>query len=354
MAIFNEKIYRKTDVQLKEYLNSYLKSNGYGKGTRKIEKEYLFARGTHPVLLVAHLDTVHKELPKVICYSNDGDYVMSPQGIGGDDRNGVCLILEILKTYHCSVLFTMGEECGGIGAEAFANSSIPETLDVQYIVEFDRRGTEDCVFYDLDNPEFEKFVESYGFATNYGSYSDICEVAPAVGVAAVNLSSGYFNEHNKHESVSINAMQSIYDRAVKMIADVSQKFAWKEQVRTYSKSSWLKYYPNYRKYGEHDYYSEKITSTEPDIYDDYSYYYGNTIEEVLATPLLDYYIYNPSGYPVGEFPDLYISQFGIIYFIDNYGLAVKLPKDYRVVNVDDVYLAPQFDEELCEVIYVAK
>lgn len=49
MSIFKEEIYRMKDTQLKDYLNIYLKNHGYGKkGTRKIEKNYLFAQGTHP------------------------------------------------------------------------------------------------------------------------------------------------------------------------------------------------------------------------------------------------------------------------------------------------------------------
>ena len=50
---------------------------------------FILVRGTAPVLLVAHLDTVHTEPVKQICASDDGNILMSPQGIGGDDRCGV-------------------------------------------------------------------------------------------------------------------------------------------------------------------------------------------------------------------------------------------------------------------------
>lgn len=325
MSIFKEEIYRMKDTQLKDYLNVYLKNHGYGKkGTRKIEKNYLFAQGTHPILLVAHLDTVHRDLPQTICYSPDGDYVMSPQGIGGDDRNGVCIILEILKTYHCSVLFTMGEETGGIGAEDFVRSNIPQTLDVAYIVEFDRKGTNDCVFYNLDNPDFEQFVENYGFETDIGSYSDICDIAPAVGAAAVNISSGYFDAHTKYETVSIKAMQKICDQVIPMLADVSQKFKWRE-----------------KKYQILDYY-----------YNQFAQKNTGDIHTILATPLYDYYICDQNGEVVSYTDELYISKYGEIYYIDNYGYADKLPTDFFVINPDDFFTKPEFDEMYCEEIYV--
>jgi putative aminopeptidase FrvX len=68
---------------------------------------------------------------------------MSPYGIGGDDRAGVYMIMQILKAARCHVLFCEDEETGGNGAREFTKSSIhPE---IHYIVELDRRDTNDAV-----------------------------------------------------------------------------------------------------------------------------------------------------------------------------------------------------------------
>ena len=48
---------------------------------------FVFAKGTVPILLVAHMDTVHKELPRILALNNGK--ISSPQGIGGDDRCGI-------------------------------------------------------------------------------------------------------------------------------------------------------------------------------------------------------------------------------------------------------------------------
>ena len=102
-----------------------------------------------PVLLVAHLDTVHEKPVQVICKSADGNILMSPQGIGGSDR---CDVFALLKAYHAAkvkpyLLFTCDEEVGGLGAKSFClahkQKQLPKELDeFKIIIEIDRRGTE--------------------------------------------------------------------------------------------------------------------------------------------------------------------------------------------------------------------
>lgn len=249
------------------------------------EDGFVYAKGTYPVLLVAHMDTVHKETVKKIKYL--GSIISSPQGIGGDDRCGVYIILELIKHFKCSVLFTEDEEIGCVGAGKFAKSDYPKQCDVKYIVEFDRRGSHDAVFYSCDNKEFESFVESTGyFKTSWGTYSDICDVAPAIGVAAVNLSSGYHNEHTKTETINLLEVKRIIEEAkLLLIKDVEKPFEYVEGKRG------------------------SIFYDYDDYYDDY--YYGNRFSE-------DYTSYN---YPEGRFlcsKDERKKQIYHIYFENTY------------------------------------
>ena len=101
---------------------------------------YVYAQGTFPVLLVAHLDTVHEHLPKTIMFNKQNGSLSSPQGIGGDDRCGVYMVLEVIKKYNCSVLFCEDEESGGIGATKFTKTKLAKNLGFNYIIEFDRQG----------------------------------------------------------------------------------------------------------------------------------------------------------------------------------------------------------------------
>ena len=71
-------------------------------------------------MLVAHLDTVHSQRVHDICKSDDGNILMSPQGIGGDDRCGVFALCNIFQSAQIKpwLLFCCNEEVGGVGARA--------------------------------------------------------------------------------------------------------------------------------------------------------------------------------------------------------------------------------------------
>ena len=97
-----KKIIQMDQATLKEYLDLYLQEEGYWTVNKK---GFLYAEGNIPVLLVAHLDTVHNEKAEIICFSEDMRYVMSPQGIGGDDRCGVYMILQLIRDFKCHILF---------------------------------------------------------------------------------------------------------------------------------------------------------------------------------------------------------------------------------------------------------
>lgn len=234
-----EKLCRMTQKGLKQYVRSIL--------TSKYDKVvtgdgYVYAQGTFPVLLVAHMDTVHKKLPNVIMYDDKFEIVSSPNGIGGDDRCGVYMILEVIKKFKCSVLFCEDEEIGMVGAEKFTKSLISKTVDVNYIIEFDRMGEKDAVFYDCDNPDFEEFITKDFYETSFGSFSDISTLAPYLGCAAVNLSCGYYKAHTVDEYVIIPQMEKSIEEACKILARTTEadKFEYIEATYVYNYSEYYK------------------------------------------------------------------------------------------------------------------
>ena len=268
-----EEIVMKSQPQLKKALISELTRMGYRTTTKK---GFIYAAGNLPVLLVAHLDTVHRKRVKTICYSPDGKIIMSPQGIGGDDRAGVYMIMNIIKDYPCHVLFCEDEEQGGIGAGAFIKSKI--TPEVNYIVELDRRGNNDAVFYDCDNPDFTEFVTGFGFAEDFGSFSDISIIAPELGIAAVNISAGYYNEHSPHEYVDMEEIENNIKRVGKMIATPSPTFEYMEDTR-------------FRRFNMFDHYSESLQALRDNA-------------EVLGISGDDVELLFTYGYDIEEIEDL--------------------------------------------------
>lgn len=84
-------ILKKTQDELIDYVCKELKANRYKKIKRT--KDYVYAKGNIPVLLVAHLDIVHREAPNLILHDTKNQMLWSPTGIGGDDRcRSICNI----------------------------------------------------------------------------------------------------------------------------------------------------------------------------------------------------------------------------------------------------------------------
>lgn len=201
------------------------------KGTAISSKgDYILVPGEAPIMLIAHLDTVHKDCVKQICKTQNGNILMSPQGIGGDDR---CGVFALVKAHNAAkkkpwLLFTCDEEAGGIGANTFCThhgeGKLPKGLDdLKMLVEIDRKGEKDAVYYDCANDAFEKYITSKGFETQWGSFSDISVIAPELGTAAVNLSSGYYNAHTFHEYINRNHLNVTIKKVGTMIADAAQE-----------------------------------------------------------------------------------------------------------------------------------
>ena len=191
--------------------------------------KFLLVKGEAPVLIVSHLDTVHKEPVQTICTSQKGNILMSPQGIGGDDRCGVYALVNAHDASEKKpwLLFTCDEEIGCIGARAFAEEyekgHLPNELtDVKLIIEIDRRGSMDAVYYDCGNEDFEDYISSKGFKTEIGSFSDISIIAPVMGVAGVNLSSGYYNAHTLHEYINRRQIDSTMHKVIEIIDDAAK------------------------------------------------------------------------------------------------------------------------------------
>lgn len=210
-----------TEKQVRKLINKELVANGY---TPILGSEFIYAEGTIPVLLVAHYDTVLETQPRFI---NCKDGVLSAKkGLGADDRAGVYALLELSKKHHCHLLFTGGEEVGCIGARAFTKSGIKP--EVNYVIELDRRGTNDAIYYDGESEEFTAFIDSFGWKTAHGSCTDICTLCPYLDVMGVNLSIGYENEHRSTETLDTAVMNKNIARVAKMFD--GKRFEWHESV----------------------------------------------------------------------------------------------------------------------------
>lgn len=205
-------------------------------------KDYVLAVGDIPIGLVAHLDTVFKVLPENIYYDRVKNVMWSPDGLGADDRAGVYSIMQLIKGgLRPTVILTTDEELGCIGASCLVEDFKDAPTELKYIIELDRRGSNDCVFYDCDNPAFDDYVETFGFVTNFGSFSDISIICPAWKVAGVNLSIGYYDEHSISETLHIGQMYDTIRKVKRMLEDATNAKSF-EYIARFAYGKWFKKY----------------------------------------------------------------------------------------------------------------
>lgn len=206
-----------TQSQLKASLVLYLKNN-YPEVV--VKEKYIYAEGAIPIALVAHLDTVHVQLPYQIYFDSDRNVMWSPQGLGADDRAGVAAIISIIESgYLPSVIFTLDEEKTADGAVGLSKIEMPFSK-LLMVIELDRQGKNDSVFYNCDNPVFEDYINQFGFKSALGSFTDIKLFAPAWNVAAVNLSIGYEHEHTLGEILHVDWAEKTINRVINLFEDV--------------------------------------------------------------------------------------------------------------------------------------
>ena len=240
--------------ELKGYLKKELKK--YYK--RVISKDgFLYATSEklgNKIVLTAHMDTTpsvdygkRKMVKDVYEYEdeNGNTIVHSPQGIGGDDRCGVYMIMEILKRTELrpTIVFCEDEEIGSEGSDKFVRTEyIDELRDKLFVIELDRRGSNDAVFYDDDNLDFQRYIQDVtGYELEFGSFSDICNICPECGVSGVNLSCGYYNEHHAYEKVCLEEMERTLNTTINLIRkgiEDNIRFEYEERRYTY-KYDWM-------------------------------------------------------------------------------------------------------------------
>ena len=261
-----------TQEELKECLPKYLINVGYTDVI--VDDGYIYAKGNIPFLVTAHMDTVHKS-PVTTYYeyvNENGEHILSsPQGIGGDDRCGIYMIMEIVKEMKPSVLFCEDEESGGIGSSKFCKTEFIEELkELKFMIELDRANGNDAVFYDCANKEFIEFIEdTIGYKEAWGSFSDISNLAPACKVAAVNLSCGYYHAHTLQEEVNVEEMLYTLEMAKKLLQTETEQFEYVEEK--FSSYGYGYYgYNNRKSYSSYAWYDD----------DDYEDYYLDTNKEI--------------------------------------------------------------------------
>ena len=235
--------------ELGDSLYVHLKSLGY----ENIEytDDYILAEGDISILLIAHIDTVFNTEPSMddFLYDNKKKILWSPYGSGFDDRAGVYAILKILDAgYRPSILFTTGEEMGGVGSTMLISKHPTPPIYAKFMIQLDRANRNDSVYYSCGNKNFEKMINSYGFKTAQGTFTDISIIGPEWDIAAVNLSIGYVDEHTFSERLYTDWCDATIEKVMDILDDAD---AMKSYSYQYDSTGFRFPFVDYNKKKEH-------------------------------------------------------------------------------------------------------
>lgn len=205
-----------------------------------VTPHYIIALGDIPVALVAHADTVFKSPARLenFFYDQEKNVIWNPDGMGADDRAGIFAIMTILRNTQLRphIIITTGEEMGCVGSGKLIAQYHKFPGELNFMIQLDRRGSVDSVYYDCDNLEFEQYINPFGFVTNWGSFTDISVLAPMWRVAAVNFSIGYEEEHHEIEHLYVTAMFNTIEKTIRILEDQQKnpkKFEYVESSYSY-------------------------------------------------------------------------------------------------------------------------
>ncbi len=221
--------------QMRQYIIDTLNKNGIDNYTDKYGNVYA-TKGVaeYYPCVVSHIDTVHRiegytvheDNYTLTAWDNNGEQT----GIGGDNKAGVFVCLELLERFDViKAAFFVSEEVGCLGSYL----SDPDFFkNVGYAIQFDapfnnwvshysdgvKLFSVDSDFFEKIHPIFEKNLPNYGIKSlGYHPYTDVSALKSLYDFACVNYSVGYYNMHSKREYVSVMDVDLCLCTAIEII-----------------------------------------------------------------------------------------------------------------------------------------
>ena len=206
-------------------------------------------------MFIAHTDTVHTKIDKIIVKEEKlvrpntfgktfdktevdclkaYDENDKPTGIGGDDKCGIFICLELLKQLDkVKIGLFVSEETGCHGSSKCDENFLK---DVGYITQYDAPGnhliSEICSGVRLFERESEFFTKTLDVIENaFGNemlvqshpYTDISQLKKKIDVCCINMSCGYYNMHSNQEFVSIEDVENAITAGLNMVKELGLK-----------------------------------------------------------------------------------------------------------------------------------
>ena len=234
---------RQEDLMI-EYLEKTLSGKGYDYQKDSIGNIYVTkGKSENFPCFVAHTDTVHSVNLnlKVVQLEENNQTILTgidtityqPSGIGGDDKCGVFLCLEMLdKLDNVKIALFVSEEIGCVGSK----QADPEFFkNVGYAIQYDSpKG--DSMSMSLMGKEL------FGKKTSFGEkvsplilehgitdwarhpYTDIWPLMEKFGFSCLNLAAGYHRYHTENEYVVVEEVQNAFELGLKLHEVLGENF----------------------------------------------------------------------------------------------------------------------------------
>jgi len=189
---------------------------------------------------VAHLDTVHQKVDMVVeeemLPNAQGELKLAlkayeeisgkPTGIGGDDKAGVFICLELLRELEsCKIFLPVAEETGCHGSKK-ANPDF--FTNVSYAIQFDSTENNTMSKTLMGTPLFEEDGDFIGKVKNlinehgltewrHHPYTDTMILSQKFDFSCLNFAAGYYRYHTKDEYVVIEDVKNTLNLAKKVV-----------------------------------------------------------------------------------------------------------------------------------------
>lgn len=208
---------------------------------------------------VSHTDTVHSidhgltvietkdEENNLTVLTGVNKDTLKPSGIGGDNKCGIFLCLEMLDTFeNVKIAFFVSEE---IGCQGSRHADPKFFSNVGYAIQYDSPEGNSMSYTLMSKPLFIKesdfgdkvsdlILESGIDKWAYHPYTDIWQLMEKFSFSCLNLAAGYYNMHRDNEYVIVEDVQNSYELGVKLVEELGENFY--DRPKPSKKEPWWK------------------------------------------------------------------------------------------------------------------
>lgn len=230
--------------------------------------------------MVCHIDTVHEINDDVKVIQVDDKLLAidttdcKRYGIGGDDKVGIYITLQMLKHFdNFKAVFFLDEEVGCVGS---SQADFTFFDDSTIVLECDRKGINDFVTSitgttlsdDTLHQDIDHILTKYNRRKVNGGITDVGEIAEKNTVQVANMSCGYYDPHTANEYIIISEVESTKQMCIEILTatmDKRYEMNIKDRITYHSPSMYNYNHWSYQKK------NQPVINPGIDIWDDYGY-----------------------------------------------------------------------------------